>query len=108
MPKNVLTLLGIFMLLSAGLALGQTAAPAPEKAAPAPPGLCAPGSESCPLPGSAPGAPPPGCPMMGPGGGANMAAMAANCPIRQKMQQQLDDLTRRVEALEGKGKGKKK
>ena len=39
------------------------------------------------------------CCMMQPGQG---------CPMQQQMQKQLDDLQKRVEALEGKTKGKKK
>ncbi len=110
------------LLLLPTLAVAQAPAPpaAPQAAAaPAQP-QAQPEAKSAAQPQAAPQPCQPGpggtCPMMSPEQMKQMQGKMGQCcmqpgqgcPMHQQMQKQLDDLQKRVEALEGKKKGKKK
>lgn len=125
MKRFFASLIIVSLLLLPGLAAAQAPAQAPEKAPATTPALpAAPQAAPAPAPTQAQ----PQC-QMGPGGTCLMPGQATpeqmkqmqgkmgqccmmqpgqGCAMHQQMQKQLDDLQKRVEALEGKTKGKKK
>ena len=114
--KRILTFLIIAaLLLLPALAVAQApaGAPAPPQSQPAVKSPAPP--QAAPLP-CKPG-PDGTCPMMSPEqmkqmqgkmGQCCMMQEGKGCPMQKQMQKQLDDLQKRVEALEGKTKGEKK
>jgi hypothetical protein len=116
MKRMVTFLIMAALLLVPALAAAQTAA---QKEAPAPAATpaTAPAPQAAPAPQQPQAASGACCPSMTPEqmkqmqgkmGQGCMMQPGQGCPMHQQMQKQLDELQKRVEALEGKAKGKKK
>ena len=121
MRRTFAVLIAVALLLVPGIIYAQAPAttPAPSAAPQAAPAPAQPEAKSAAQPQAAPQPCQPGpggtCPMMTPEQMKQMQGKMGQCcmqpgqgcPMHQQMQKQLDDLQKRVEALEGK-KGKKK
>jgi hypothetical protein len=119
MKRFFASLIIVSLLLLPGLAAAQAPAQTPAQAPAATPAAPA-TPQAAPAPAQTQGGPGMACPMgqqmtpeqmkqmQGKMGQCGMMQPGQGSPMCQQMQKQIDDLQKRVEALEGKTKGKKK